>query len=193
MTNTSANSDSEPKNTWNIGLAERYVPIFKDQWRSVGPKHPNWHQRVKLEIVALSKYINFLKSELPRPWFILKPDPNPKYNFVIWRGYLTIPARPEIRFEMVILLNSEYPKVIPRCLLEEKIIDYCGKIYLKNTWTDPNTGKKFVMICHDHMSEVTDAWQSNLGIVHFFIREVWYWFGAMQNIIIAAYDRNSSK
>jgi hypothetical protein len=171
-------------NQWHAGLAERYIPPFKSKWESVNPKHPQWHERVKLEIISLSKYVNFLKSELPRPWFVLKPDTNPKYNFCIWKGYLQVPSEPQIKFEMVILLNSEYPKVLPRCLLEEKITNYCGKIYLKNTWTDPITKKSYVMICHDHMSELQQAWEPNLGIVHFFIREVWFWFAAMQNLII---------
>ena len=175
-------------NRWNAGLAEQYVPPFNEKWGSVGPTHPQWQERVKLEIISLSKYINFLKSELPYPWFILKPDPNPKYNFLIWRGELRIPSRRDIKFDMIILLNSEYPKVIPRCLLSEEISNYCGKIYLKNTFTDPVSKKTFVMICHDHMNELAHAWAPNLGIVHFFIREVWFWFAAMQNIIIENYD-----
>ncbi len=175
---------------WNPGLAERYIPPFNGKWGRVGPKHSAWHERVKLEIIALSKYVTFLKSELPRPWFLLKPDANPRYNFSLWRGYLQVPSRPEIRFDMVILLNSEYPRVIPRCLLEKSIADYCGKIYLKNTWTDPQTRKEYVMICHDHMAELANAWESHLGIVHFFIREVWFWFAAMQNLIIKNWDKS---
>ncbi|WP_371805150.1 hypothetical protein [Candidatus Lokiarchaeum ossiferum] len=176
---------------WNAGLAERYIPPFQDKWGKVGPKHSAWHERVKLEIISLSKYVTFLKSELPRPWFLLKPDANPRYNFSLWKGHLQIPSRPEIRFDMVILLNSEYPRVIPRCLLEKNIANYCGKIYLKNSWKDPQTGKEYVMICHDHMAELANAWESNLGIVHFFIREVWFWFAAMQNIIIKNWDKTN--
>ena len=177
---------------WNAGLAEQYVPPFSDKWASVGPRHPLWHERVKLEIHSLSKYVSFLRSELPRPWFILKPDPKPQYNFCIWRGFIQIPAYPEIKFEMVILLNSEYPKVIPRCLMESKIVNYCGKIYLKNKWKDPATSKEFLMICHDHMSQLAHVWNPNLGIVHFFIREVWFWFAAMQNIIIESWEKQNN-
>lgn len=178
------------QNEWNEGLAERYVPPFAQQWNNVGPKHPQWHGRVKLEIMNLSRYVSFLKSELPRPWFLLKPDSNPKYNFCVWRGHLIVPSKPEIKFDMVILLSSEYPKVIPRCLLEEKIIDYAHKIYVKNTWNDLSTQKTYVMICHDHMSEVSRVWAPNLGIVHFFIREVWFWFASMQNTIIQNWEQN---
>ena len=46
------------------------------------------------------------------------------------------------------------------------------------------TKKTYVMICHDHMSELQQAWEPSLGIVHFFIREVWFWFASMQNLII---------
>lgn len=180
------------ENGWNAGLAERYVPPFKTQWENVTPKHPQWHERVKLEIINLGKYVTFLKSELPRPWFLLKPDTNPKYNYCIWRGHLQIPSEPQIKFEMVILLNSEYPRVIPRCLLESKITDYCGKIYLKNIWKDPETKKDYVMICHDHMSELAHAWAPNLGIVHFFIREVWFWFASQQNHIIENWHKKHS-
>ena len=174
---------------WNAGLAEQYVPPFAQKWGQVGPKHPLWHERVKLEIMNLSRYVNFLKSELPRPWFLLKPDPSPRYNFCVWRGYIQIPSQLEIKFEMVILLNSEYPKVIPRCLIDEELIKYAHKIYIKNTWTDPDTKKTYAMICHDHMAELNRAWEPNLGIVHFFIREVWFWFASMQNTIIDNWNK----
>jgi len=103
---------------------------------------------------------------------------------------------------LIIVLSGEYPKVSPRAFIEDSLVELAGsKIYLKNRfppkmdeenkWVrDPVTGKSFVMICHDHMSEVKDAWTPNLGIVHFFIREVWFWFAAMQNLIIKEYDRN---
>jgi hypothetical protein len=113
-----------------------------------------------------------------------------------------VPARPEIKFDMIIALSGEYPKVSPKAFVEESLIGLAGsKIYLKNRfpqqqdtetgeWAkDPETGKSFVMICHDHMAELQNAWTPNLGIVHFFIREVWYWFAAMQNAIIEEFDR----
>jgi hypothetical protein len=174
---------------YSYSLAERYVPPFAEKWGQVGPKHKAWQQRVKLEIISLSRYLNFLKADLPRPWFQLKPDPDPKYNFCIWRGFLQIPQRPEIKFRMVILLSSEFPKVIPRCFLEDRVAEYCGKIYTKNIWKDAkDNGRPYIMICHDHMAEVEGAWAPNLGICHFFIREVWYWFAANQGLMIQATD-----
>lgn len=66
-------------------------------------------------------------------------------------------------------------------------MEYCGKIFLKNIWEQE--GKKYVMICHEHMSN-TQAWRENLGIVHFFIRQVWVWWAAQQNVIIKEYDKH---
>ncbi|MHA1728672.1 MAG: hypothetical protein ACTSWY_08050 [Promethearchaeota archaeon] len=177
------------KKTWHRSLAERYVPPLADEWAKIGPKHSRWKERVKLEIISLAKYVQFLSSEFKIPWLQIKPDQNSKYNFMLWRGYIQIPKRPDIKFDMVILLSSEYPAVIPRCFLEENITKYTGKIYLKNQYTDSNSGKVHVMICHDHMGEVSDVWNPTLGIAHFFIREVWFWFAAMQNHIITEWDR----
>jgi hypothetical protein len=104
----------------------------------------------------------------------------------VWTGNLLVPERPEIDFEIKVLLTSEYPKVCPRCFAEEKIMEYCGKIFMKNIWEQD--GKKYVMICHEHMSD-TNAWNANLGISHFFIRQVWVWWAAQQNVIILEYDK----
>ena len=112
---------------------------------------------------------------------------------MIWRGFIQVPKRPEIKFNMLILLNSEYPKVIPRCFLEESVVNYTGKLYIKNIFNDKDSGKNYMMICHDHMGEVKDAWEPNLTIAHFFIREVWFWFAAMQNHIISEWDKKHQK
>jgi len=201
---------SEEKNAgkaWQVGLAELQIPPFSAQWEVVGPRHPQWMKRIELEGVLLKKYLDFLKSESIPPWFKIMPDMKPPINGSIWRGYICVPSRPEIKFDMVILLSAEYPKVPPRAFVEESLIGLAGsKIYTKNRFPptkdgkepasgewpkDPVTGKSFVMICHDHMSQLQGAWMSNLAIVHFFIREVWYWFAAMQNYIIEDYDKQS--
>lgn len=183
------NSANPPKKAWHSSLAERFVPPLNSKWANVGPKHPQWKGRVKEEILSLAKYIKFLSSEFSIPWIHLKPDQNPKYNFMLWRGTIQIPKRPEIKFDLLILLSSEYPKVIPRCFLEEDVANYTGKLYQKNQYRDDLTKKTYVMICHDHMSEISNVWDSNLGIAHFFIREVHFWFAAMQNNIIREWDR----
>nr|MDO8112106.1 hypothetical protein [Candidatus Sigynarchaeota archaeon] len=190
------------KKAWQVGLAELRVPPFTEKWESVGPKHPEWNERIKLEIHALGKYIEFLRSEGSKPWFYIKPDT--RFKGVIWRGYITLPTHPDLKFDMIILLSGEYPRAMPKAFIEDSLIELAGsKIYVKNRYPppskddpapkqwpkDPETGKSFVMICHDHMSAVEGAWAPNLGIVHFFIREVWFWFAAMQNVIIREHEK----
>jgi len=171
---------------WQRSIIDELVQEFPDKWTRVGPKHPAWKDRIKLEIEKILKYVNFLKSKRNRPWFKLFPEKNPRYNYLIWTGNLVVPERPEINFEIKVLLTSEYPQACPRCFAEEKILDYCGKIFMKNVWEQD--GKKYVMICHEHMSD-TKAWKVNLGIAHFFIRQIWVWWAAQQNVIIQEYDK----
>lgn len=152
------------------------------------PKHPKWQERVKIEILNVAKYVKFLQRKGGRSWFFLAPNKEPKYNFMKWEGMLVVPSKPEIKFKMVILLPGNYPYSCPRAFVEEKIVDYCGKLYLKNIWEEPN-GEKYVMICHDHMSEVEDAWKPTLTIAHFFIREVFYWWSAQQQLVIDEWNR----
>jgi hypothetical protein len=200
---------SEEKNagkSWQVGIAELQVPPFSAQWEAVGPRHPQWFKRIELEGVLLKKYLDYLKSENSPPWFKIMPDMKPPINGTVWRGFISVPTRPEIKFDMVILLSADYPKVSPRAFVEERLIGLAGsKIYTKNRFPpakepnpatgewpkDPVTGKSFVMICHDHMSQLEGAWTANLGIAHFFIREVWYWFAAMQNFIIEDFDKQA--
>jgi hypothetical protein len=61
-------------------------------------------------------------------------EEKPRYNYLIWSGNLLVPEKPEVKFNIKVLLTSEYPKVCPRCFYEEKILEYCGKIFLKNIW-----------------------------------------------------------
>jgi hypothetical protein len=171
---------------------DQVVPKFPPEVASITPKHPAWRNRVKFEIAAIVRYIDYLKSKGTRPWFQLMPMENPRFNYMIWKGFITVPDRPDINFPIRILLTSEYPKVNPRCFAEQNIANYCGKIYLGNVWTDPEDNKKYVMICHDHIAEQA-AWQENLGIAHFFIREVWFWWGAQQNFIIQEFDKKNKK
>jgi len=187
-----------------VGIAELHVPPFATQWESVGPKNPQWKERIKLEIYSLKKYIDYLASENSKPWFKIMPDMAGKIPGVIWRGFICVPSRPEIKFDLLIVLSGEYPRVPPKAFIEDSVIRLAGsKIYVKNRFPpgtdsvtgdwhkDPQTGKSFVMICHDHMAELENAWNPSLGIVHFFIREIWYWFAAMQNFIIEDYDKEN--
>jgi hypothetical protein len=171
---------------WQRSILDEIIQEFPENWIPVNPKHPAWKDRVKIEIEKIMQYINFLRKTNNKPWFKLFPEKNPRINYLIWGGNLVVPEKPEIDFDIKVLLTSEYPKVCPRCFVEEKILEYCGKIFLKNIWEQD--GKKYVMICHEHMSN-THLWNENLGIVHFFIRQVWIWWAAQQNVIITEYDK----
>ncbi|MHA2294708.1 MAG: hypothetical protein ACXAEU_25140 [Candidatus Hodarchaeales archaeon] len=176
---------------WVSDTAERSILEFPDLIAQIGPKHPKWPQRVKLEIKNITSYLNYLKQSGSHPWFFLRPSSDSRYNFKKWDGFLKIPSRPEIKFDIVILLTSEYPKVFPRAFAEKSIVNYCGgNIYLNNTWQEGD--KTFVMICHDHMKEQF-AWDPQLSLAHFFIREIWYWWNAKQDTLIRLWDKEKNQ
>ena len=160
---------------------------FPDSLININPKHSKWQERVKIEILNLAKYVQFLQQKGGRSWFHLAPCKEEGYNFMKWEGFLQVAARPDIRFKIVILLPGNYPSSCPRAFIEEKIVDFAGKIFLKNIWNE--NGQNFIMICHDHMKEVEEAWNPRLTIAHFFIREVFYWWAAQQNMIIDEWDK----
>ena len=168
--------------------AENVLIKFPDQFSNLGPTHPAWTKRVALEIQNLMKYIDYL-MDISLKWFFLKPCDIKSYNYQRWDGYLKIASREDIQFELRIILTSEYPKVFPRAFVEESIISYCaGNIFPHQTYEDvEQKGKKFVMICHDHMNN-TEAWHPTFSIAHFFLREVWYWWTAKTNRIIFEWD-----
>ncbi|MHA1303064.1 MAG: hypothetical protein ACTSQE_14240 [Candidatus Heimdallarchaeaceae archaeon] len=165
---------------------------FPEALININPKHPKWQERVKIEILNLAKYVQFLQQKGGHSWFFLAPSKDPKFNFMKWEGYLQVATRPEIRFKIVILLPGNYPLACPRAFIEERVVEYAGKIYTKNVWEEPN-GERFLMICHDHMKEIDNIWDPRLTIAHFFIREVFYWWAAQQNLIIEHYDKTKSK
>ncbi|TXT63147.1 MAG: hypothetical protein BAJALOKI1v1_780010 [Promethearchaeota archaeon] len=171
---------------WQRSILDEVIEEFPSEWVYIGPKHPAWRDRIKLEIEKILKYVEFLKINHSRAWFKLFPEKDRRYNYLVWTGEIVVPERPEIKFEIKLLLTSEYPKVSPRCFAEEKIVDYCGKLFLKNIWVQ--NGKKYIMICHEHMAN-TQAWNNHLGIAHFFIRQVWVWWAAQQNVIIKEFDK----
>ncbi|MHA1733116.1 MAG: hypothetical protein ACTSU5_14305 [Promethearchaeota archaeon] len=176
---------------WTPGEIDRVVPEFPEKFSQVNPKHPAWKTRVKWEVQAIMKFLQYLKRKGSRPWFQLMPTENPKFNFMVWKGQLHVPTRKDISFGIRVLLTSEYPVAPPRCFAAKRILCYADKIYTKNIWTDPETKGQYVMICHDHMKD-PNLWNNKLGIVHFFVREVWYWWGAQQNFIIKEYDKRKA-
>ena len=171
--------------------AEKVLLVFPPELTSLGPSHPAWSKRVAIEIKNLMQYIDFLKAQHNSLWFFLKPSDRKEYNYQRWDGFLKIPNRPDIEFELRIILTSEYPKVFPRAFAESSIMNYCaGNIFPKNIWKDsePNS-KEFIMICHDHMKETDNAWNPQLSIAHFFLREVWYWWNSKINRVIYEWDK----
>ena len=174
--------------------AEAYIKEFTDSPIAlVSPSSVNWNSRVALEIKNLMSYIDYLKRLENSLWFFLKPSTDKRYNFQRWDGVLKVPTRPDIQFELRIILTSEYPYVYPRAFAEESIKDYCaGNIYPKNIWQDTeNPSKNFIMICHDHMKELK-AWSPGFSLTHFLVREVYYWWMAKLNRVIIEWDKKKS-
>ena len=183
--------DSKVKFFGEDNPAEKVLITFPPELISLGPSHPAWSKRVEIEIKNLMKYIDFLRFQHNALWFFLKPSDKKEYNYQRWDGYLRIPTRPEIEFEIRIILTSEYHKVFPRAFAESSISQYCaGNIFPKNIWKDSDSdSKEFIMICHDHMKETDNAWNPQLSIAHFFLREIWYWWSAKTNRVIYEWDK----
>ena len=179
------------QHSWIETPAEKVLKKFPEALFEVTPKHKNWIDRVKIEILNLTKYVEFLQKNGGRSWFELVPNKNSRLQYLIWEGHIQVPTRIDIRFDFAIILPSGYPKACPRAFAEESIVEYAGKVFPKNIWTSPS-GKKFVMICHDHMESVDRAWDPSLTIAHFFIREVFYWWAAQQNLIIDEWDKRNN-
>ena len=174
------------ENSYFEGEVERLLVKFENQQLQIGPKHRNWTDRVKLEMKNISVYINFLKQQKNTLWFMLTPSRDKKFNYRIWEGQLKIPGRSDVVFDMAIVLTSDYPKVYPRCFVEERIIKYAGgNLYVENKW-DMND-KTYVMICHDHMKDL-DVWDPSMSIAHFLLSEILVWWNSKINTILRLYD-----
>jgi hypothetical protein len=180
-------NSEDDKNSFQVSFVELY---FTSQWGQIGLNHPIWRDRVKIEILNLSDYTRFIVLDNSTPWLFINLKRDPKFNFMIWRGYLLCPRRPDIYFDMVILLSKEYPKVIPRYFLEKSILDYSGKMYTKNKWIDHLSKKKFFIIYDYDMTEAVGAWEPTIGNAHFFVRIIWYWFVAIQRLIILKWNKH---
>ena len=53
--------------SWQRSVLDELIQEFPREWLEIGPKHPAWKDRVKLEIEKIIKYINFLKYTQNRP------------------------------------------------------------------------------------------------------------------------------
>ena len=180
----------KPRYYWHPTILDKLIPEFGEKWIHVNPKTYQWQERMKLEIKKIADYINYLRNEKSKPWFTLKPQRHPPCKLRIWHGYLRVPDEEEdIKFEIRVLIPPEYPKLSPLCFIDEEVMNYCGKLYPKQTF--PQNGKTFILICHDHLEKNEDIWKPSLGIAHFFIREIWIWWATQQNLIVREYLRKN--
>ncbi len=161
---------------------EEDIPEIPDSISKISPTDGDWMDRVKIELALLVRYSKLLKKRKHRQWFRLVPRTRSNDNYQIWRGYVKVPARPKVKLDLAVVLTTEYPGVMPRAFLDEKVSDLCDKLWPKLTWTEDD--KRFVMICHDHMKGLAQAWHQKLGIVHFLSRQVWIWWIAQQELIM---------
>ncbi len=169
-----------------IDIIEKELLHVENQYKNTTPRDKFWIERVKLEMQNISKYLNFLDQKTHSLWFYLIPNRDPKNNYRIWEGHLKIPARENIKFDMIVILSSEYPNVYPRAFIEEKIIKYAaGNLYHTTEYFHNN--KKYVMICHDHIDEL-NLWSPDLTIAHFLLREVLIWWNSKMNTITKKID-----
>ncbi len=164
---------------------DKLIPEFKKKWVEVGPNHKKWKERIDLEVNKILIYYKYVIDRGNDPWFKIKPSEDPKYNARVWDGYLQVPSQEEIKFDIKILLTSEYPKVCPQCVVEGVIVEYTDKLYPNRTYEQD--GNKYVQICHDHLHKL-GAWYPTLGIAHFFIRQIWVWWVTQQNHIIKEWN-----
>ncbi|MFX1521828.1 MAG: hypothetical protein ACFFCD_18135 [Promethearchaeota archaeon] len=179
--------------TYNPTEAERDTLMeFPEEFKTVGPKHEAWNDRIKDEIDKIMAYTKWLTDKQGSPWFRLRP--RKLYNFRIWDGYIQIPSRPEIKFKIVVVLSKEYPKDFPKCYVHESILPYTEKLFPNMIWKDHNTNETYVLICHQHMEPgtslyVNEIWKPTLSIAHYFVREVRFWWSDIQNNLIEQWDK----
>lgn len=175
---------------WFMVPTEEVINKMKEELHYAGPDHPLWIERVKEEIDNINLYIRFLIDQKGKPWFKLFPYMEEKFRFMIWKGYICIPYRKEVKFDIIVLLPKTYPVDCPRALIDEIILHKYSaeKIYTQCTYTDPMTNKTFVMLCHDHMRALAGNWHPSLTIAHFFIREINTWWLAMQESVLTIWD-----
>lgn len=173
-----------------IDEIEKELVHIENQYKNSTPKDSNWIERVKLEMKNIAKYLDYLNNQTHSLWFYLVPNRDTKNNFRIWEGYLKIPQRNNVQFDMIIILSSQYPKVYPRAFIEEKIIKYAaGNLYHTTEYIHNN--KKYIMICHDHIDEL-NLWTPDLTIAHFLLREVLVWWNSKLSTITKKIDLGTS-
>jgi hypothetical protein len=123
------------------------------------PRDPNWDQRIKEELYALSKYSEYLKYLEGFEWFTLKPT---SADAKSWLGSVRYEKK---RFDMELVLKDAYPYSPPAVRIPDLM-----------TYTDRKIDDEVLglRICDMHM-EQNYWWNEFSGIALYLKREVSYW------------------
>ncbi|MEM2637601.1 MAG: hypothetical protein QXL15_04570 [Candidatus Korarchaeota archaeon] len=174
----SAEKEQSTRKRWIKTEIDEILPELPAPLIHVGPKHPSWMKRVKLENIIFENYIKYLIAHNISPWINIIHSDDPADKGFVWEGSVWMPQNPRINFSLIILVPSNYPIVPPRAFLEDTIMEYVQKkIYVGGKLE--RHGKKYVMLCHDHLKEIENIWKPTYTLTHFIIHEVWYWWNAM--------------
>jgi hypothetical protein len=123
------------------------------------PRDPNWEQRMKEELYALSKYSEYLRYLEGVEWFSLKPT---NHTGKSWLGSVKYENK---KFDMELVLKDAYPHSPPAARIPELM-----------TYTDRKMDDEILglRICDMHM-EQNYWWNEFCGIALYLKREVSYW------------------
>lgn len=167
---------------------ERHFPEMPKEVSRITPRDRDWYDRVKVELAFMVRYKNLLMKRFKAPmWFQLVPRARDGDNYQKWKGFIKVPEEPTLEFDLRVVLGSEYPKVMPRAFLDDRICGLTSKFYRKPTFEED--GKVFYPICHDHMKELKRAWKPTYGIAHFFSREIYIWWVSELNCIVSEWRK----
>lgn len=157
---------------------------FSDKWTKVGPDHSQWNERMVFEIDKINNYFKLLKEYHINSWIFFHPEKIEKFKYKLWNGYLQDPNHTQVKFEIYILLTNNYPKIAPRCYIEEKIINYCS--YVSPKMTFEKDGKIFIQM-DAYFSKFN--WRPTFGLIHFIVKAVQIWWAVNKNKIVEVYNK----
>lgn len=139
--------------------------------------------RLKWETKAWKKY-NKLQKKQKNVWIILEPIK--ELNYDMWAGKVRHLSNKKIKFEARVVFLPEYPAEMPALYLEGKILNYCGKMYIKTSFTE-ESGEKFYMAALDAVTDLS-FWDDTMDLSHFLERAAFPWWKAQQDVIESSYN-----
>jgi len=171
---------------------EQHLDYISDKRLQITPRNRNWDKRIRLEIIQIHKYLKYLSDRGQDRWFQIAPNKDKtKHNYRVWEGKLKVTQRSDISFDIIIILSSKYPKIMPKAYIEKDVLKYSrnNNIFVNRKYPKEGThkGKEYVQICHEHMED-NNYWTPELTIAHFLLREVLIWWNANISTIIKAWD-----